>query len=98
MSNPPANLDRACRPLAQVRNATDAKKVADLARVAEVYARKVQMSEEAIAHAVAIKVDATALMGEFLRATPKNKGANESVVTGSRRAPVRDTAPTLASA
>src|SRR5262245_17334647 len=93
MSNPLANLDRACRLLAQVRNAADAKKVADLARVAEVYARKVQLSEEAIAHAVAIKVDATTLMGEFLKAAPKNAGAR-----GVGRSGVPPGHPTLAAA
>jgi hypothetical protein len=34
-------------------------------------------------------------MGEFLKGAEKNKGANGSVFTGSKREPVKDTAPTL---
>lgn len=48
-----------------------------MAHAAEIYGRRQQMAEEAIAHATAIKVDALALMGEFLRSTEKNKGGGE---------------------
>ena len=49
-----------------------------------------------IGYATTIKVDALALMGEMLKQTEKNTGAKGSVVTGSKREPVKDTAPTLA--
>lgn len=66
-----ARLEPACRMLAEARDAVDAKQVADLARAAEVYARRQKLSEEAIAYATAVKVDAMTLMGEFLKAAPK---------------------------
>jgi hypothetical protein len=67
-------VDKARALLAEARNATDAKKVADLAHAVEVYARRQKYADEAIADAYAIKIDARTLMGEFLQAAPKNKG------------------------
>jgi N6-adenosine-specific RNA methylase IME4 len=69
-----SRLSSALALLAQARNATDAKQVADLARAAEVYARRQKLSQEAIDFAVTIKVDALTLMGDFLKAGPKNTG------------------------
>jgi 16S rRNA G966 N2-methylase RsmD len=63
-------VDRARALLAQARDAADAKKVADAARAAEVYARRQKLSQEVIAYATAVKVDALTLMGEFLKANP----------------------------
>jgi hypothetical protein len=51
-----------------------AKHVADLARAAKVYAQRQRLGEEAIQKANAVVVDAMALMGEFLKETPKNEG------------------------
>jgi site-specific DNA-methyltransferase (adenine-specific) len=68
-------LDKALQLLAEARDATTAKQVADLARAAEVYAKRQKLSEEALAHATAVKIDAMTLMGEFLKAVPKNTGA-----------------------
>lgn len=90
-----AKVDNARRLLAEARDATDAKKVADLAHAAEVYARRQRLSEEVIGYATAVKVDALTLMGEFLKAAPKNKGANGVAFTGSRMEPVKDDTPTL---
>ncbi len=59
-------LDAARRLLAAGRDATEAKHVADLARAAEVYGKRQQLAEGAIAAAPAIKIDAMTLMGEFL--------------------------------
>jgi hypothetical protein len=61
-----------------------------------VYARRQKLSEEAIEYTTEVKVDAKTLMGVMLRAAEKNKGAKWSKVTGSKREPVKDTAPTLA--
>lgn len=68
-------VDRARALLAEAGNATDAKRVADLALAAEIYARRQKLSEEAIAYATAVKVDAMTLMGEFLKEAEKNTGA-----------------------
>lgn len=52
--------------LAQAKDATSAKRVADMAHAAEVYARRQQLSEDAISYAHEVKIDAQALLGEFL--------------------------------
>lgn len=88
-------VDKARMLLAEAWDAGDAKRVADLARAAEVYAKRQKLSEEAVASATAVKVDALTLMGEFLKAGPKNKGAKGSTFTGSKRGPVKDSTPTL---
>jgi hypothetical protein len=90
-----AKVDQARLLLADARDATDAKRVADMAHAAEVYARRQKLSGEAMQYAHSIKVDALTLMGEFLKAGPTNKGAKGSKVTGSLQEPVRDDTPTL---
>jgi site-specific DNA-methyltransferase (adenine-specific) len=95
-----AKLGGALALLAQARDATDAKQVADLARAAEVYAKRQKLSEDAIAYATAVKVDALALMGDFLKATAKNAGTKGQLkgrdASGGRpRQPPENGAPTL---
>jgi site-specific DNA-methyltransferase (adenine-specific) len=63
-------VDRARMLLAEARDASQAKQVADLAQAAEVYAKRQKLSEEVIQHAHAVKVDALTLLGEFLKANP----------------------------
>lgn len=70
-----AKVDRARALLAEARDVPDAKKIADMARAAEVYARRQKLSKEAIDSAHAVMVDALALMGEFLKVVEKNTGA-----------------------
>jgi hypothetical protein len=92
-----AKVDRARALLAQAVDAVSAKRVADMARAAEVYARRQKLSEETIKYAEEIRIDAMTLLGEFLKKPgAKNKGANGSRVTGNRQEPVRDATPTLA--
>src|SRR4051812_11336969 len=75
------NVDQARILLAEARDAGDAKRIADLARAAEIYAKRQHLSEEIIRHAGAIKVDAMTLLGEFLRLPEsKNKGGGEKGV------------------
>lgn len=90
-----AVVGKAAAMLAQARTPADAKKVADLAKAAEMYARLQEAGEEAVSHARAICVDALALMGEMLKAVEKNVGAKPGK-TGSKGKPVLDTTPTLA--
>jgi site-specific DNA-methyltransferase (adenine-specific) len=95
-----AKLGGALALQAQARDATDAKQVADLARAAEVYARRQKLSEDAIAYATAVKVDALTLMGEFLKARAKNAGTKGQLkgrdASGGRlRQPPENGAPTL---
>lgn len=91
-----ARVDKARALLALASGPGEAKKIADMARAAEVYARRQRLSEEAIGYAVAVKVDAMTLLGEFLEGAEKNKGACGSRVTGTKREPVKDTRATLA--
>jgi hypothetical protein len=58
-----------------------------------VYARRQRLSDEVIANATAIKVEAMALMGEMLKQTPKHKGGGDGSnqhkrATGSNNEPV----------
>ena len=46
----------------------------DMAAAAEAYAKRQRMSEEAIGHAHAIRIDAMRLLGEFLARAPKANG------------------------
>lgn len=70
-----ARLDKAKLLLAQAKDATGAKRVADMAHAAEVYAKRQRLSQDSIDYAHAIKIDAMTLLGDFLRSQPKNTGA-----------------------
>lgn len=69
-----ARMSPAVRALAECKDAGDAKRVADLAHAAEVYARRQKLGNEAIDYARAVVVDAMTMMGEMLRTEPKNPG------------------------
>lgn len=90
-------LDGARALLLQARNAIDAKKIADVARAAEIYARRQKLGDEAILYAHGIKIEAMTLLGEFLKVAEKAKGARgqlngdvpkgKKVVGGSKSEP-----------
>src|SRR5262249_10364632 len=72
--------------LVDAKDAKDAKQVADLARAAEVYARRQKLSDEHIVYATMIKVDAMTLMGEFLQASnPKGAESSKRELSGTGR-------------
>ncbi len=60
-------VDKARLLLVEARDATDAKKVVDIAYAAEVYAKRQKLPDDCIAYATAIKVDAMTMLGEFLK-------------------------------
>jgi len=95
-SNALLKLENATRMLAEVRSAPEAKKLMDMAAAAEHYAKKAKLGNEAIQYAHEIKVDAETLLGEFLETSDKNSGAKGSIVSGNKRVPLKDSAPTLA--
>lgn len=70
-----ARLEPAIKLLRQVTDAPSAKRVADMAVAAQVYAKRQKLGDEAIASAHRIRVDAMTMLGEFLRRAPKDKGA-----------------------
>ncbi len=88
-----AKCEPAVRMLAEAKDVRGAKHVADVARAAEVYAKRQKLGEEAVRYATAIKVDAMTLMGEFLREAPKNTGAKG---IGKSVVPKENHTPTLA--
>jgi hypothetical protein len=60
--------------LAQARTIEDFKRIADTAVAAEVYARRVKLSQESVDYALEIKRRAEQGLGELLARTPKHKG------------------------
>src|SRR5262245_12683461 len=69
-----AKLDRARQLLADACTAPMAKDIADTARAAEIFFRRQGASQEVIAHAVAIKIEALTRLGELYGAGPKAQG------------------------
>lgn len=66
---------------------------------AETYRKAKRAAEQAVDSATALRVDALALMGEFLKATEKNQGASAGGKKESSRGAFlepRDSTPTLA--
>jgi hypothetical protein len=90
-----ARVDKARALLAEASDAGKAKQVADIAKAAEVYAKRQRLSDETIRYATAVRVDATALMGEHLKRTEKDTGGRPAK-TGSKKEPVIEPPPTLA--
>lgn len=95
-----AKVDKARALLAEAKDAKDAKKIADIARAAEVYAQRQKLSQEAIDYAHAIMVDAMTLAGDMLRAAAKATGGQpyKRKSTGSQSAPVGNGTTRLADA
>jgi N6-adenosine-specific RNA methylase IME4 len=89
-------LDRARIALAEAKTIQDTKQIADIAAAAEIYARRQKLSQESIDYAHDIKIEALAQLGRMLKETPRNVGAVGSLVTGSKREPLKDDTPTLA--
>lgn len=82
-------VDKARMLLAEAKDVGQAKKVADLARAAEVYAQRQKLSEEAIGYATAVKIEAMTLMGKMLRQTPKAPaGRPPKQEIGSNKEPI----------
>jgi|SRR5579862_606811 len=81
-----ARVSKARILLAQARNATDAKKVSDMAHAAEVYARRQKLGQESIQFAHTIVIDAQRLLGEFLEKQELNPGSRGRFAGPSGRA------------
>jgi len=69
-----ARVDRARLALMEAKTAIEAKKVADMAKAAEVFATR-QKSAQIKEYAHSVYVDALRLEGEFLEAQPKQNGS-----------------------
>jgi hypothetical protein len=67
-------LGTANHALAAARSIGDFKKIADVAAVAEIYARRVKLTQETVDFALEIRLRAERGLGEVLARTPKHKG------------------------
>jgi hypothetical protein len=68
-NNSLALLTNATRMLSECRTIQDAKKIADMASAAKVYAKKAKLGDEAIRYANEIRVEALKLLGDMLKQT-----------------------------
>lgn len=91
-----AKLDKARVALYEASTIQEAKRFVDLGATAEVWARQQKLGNEIIDYAHSFKIEALRRLGEMLAASERNKGAKGSVVSGSKRVPVKDDRPTLA--
>lgn len=79
-----ANIDHARLLLAEARTVQAAKKIADVAEAARIYAKRIEASLGTINHAAEIRIRAERLLGELLAKTPKNPG---QILRGTSQAP-----------
>ena len=89
-------LETAQRALSECRTVMEAKEISDAAEAVRIYLERTNASVATVNRATEIRLLAERQMGEFVAEMPKNAGANGSVVSGSRRKPVKDETPTLA--
>ena len=89
-----ASMTRASFALAEAVTVSQTKTIIDVARAAEIYAKRQHLSESAISQATSVKVEAMRKLGEILQSTPKNQGAKGSAVPNRNRAHL-DPTPTL---
>lgn len=80
--------------LAECHSPGDAKKIADLAEAARVYAKRVNAGIEVVNKAAEYKIRAERRLGEILQGTERNKGGRPEI-TGSTEELVIDELPTL---
>lgn len=94
-----ASMTRASHALAEAVTVSQTKKIIDVARAAEIYAKRQHLSEEAIGQATSVKVEAMRKLGEILRETPKasgTAGVGRPKIGDTKKALPKSEAPTLA--
>lgn len=91
-----ASMTRASYALAEAVTVSQTKTIIDVARAAEIYAKRQHLSESAISQATSVKVEAMRKLGEILKATPKAKTRmNGKNFDGTKKEPSKNDAPTL---
>ena len=70
-------LDRARTALAEAKTIGETKKIMDMAHAAQIYARRQQLGEEAMAYAHSIKYEALRKLGEILHGTGIHRGGSK---------------------
>jgi len=86
--------DAARTALAAAHRIDEVKSIHDKAAALTAYARQAKDTQMMV-WVTEIKVRAERRMGELLREMPKNTGAKGSQVTGTKKVPLKDSAPTL---
>ena len=89
------SMMRANSALAGAVTVSQTKKIMDVARAAEIYAKRQHLSDEAIGQATSVKVEAMRKLGEILQASPKAKGVAGRFTGGSKKVPPAEDVPTL---
>lgn len=94
------SMTRASHALAEAVTVSQTKTIIDVARAAEIYAKRQHLSEAAINQATSVKVEAMRKLGEILKATPKNTGVAGKAgpgrgKPGAKKEPGLNEAPTL---
>lgn len=89
-----AKLDHCEVLLLQCRSVGDAKKIADIAEAARVYAKRVNAGIGVTNKAMEYRLRAERRMGELFQEGTKNHGANGKKFTGTKMVPLKDTTPT----
>lgn len=82
-----ARLGSALAALGEAKTIQDTKAILDVATAAGIYAKRQKLSEENIAFAQEVKMEALRQLGELLKATPKNTGAQGRFAGGSQSEP-----------
>lgn len=93
-----ASMTRASYALAEAVSVSQTKTIIDVARAAEIYAKRQHLSESAINQATSVKVEAMRKLGEILRDTPKasgTAGVGRPKIGGTKKEPPKSDTPTL---
>lgn len=92
-------LDRARVALLEAKTIQQTKKIVDMAASMEIFAKRQQLSEEAVRYATDVKVEALRQLGAMLKQTARAKGSagtGRPNLGGTKREPPKNTEPTLA--
>ena len=69
-------LDSAKRALVEAKTIQETKKILDISRAAEIYAKRQKLGEDAISYATSIKVEALRQLGMMLKETERADGGD----------------------
>lgn len=90
-------MTNASKMLAEATTIQKSKELKDLALTAADWAKRKGMGDETIRYCMSYAFEAERRMGELLKSTERNKGANGILsITSTKRVPVMDDTPTLA--
>ena len=81
MDNALIKIEQANRLLAECKTIQEAKQIIDVAKAAEIYAKRAKLSQDTIKKATDLKLTAERLLGQMLQNTERAKGAAEKRCT-----------------